>query len=112
MSNLPALKRPYYAVIFSSCRTSQGQQDYEKMAQRMETLAQAQPGFLGIESSRGSDGFGITVSYWEDLEKIKSWKAHSEHLIAQEFGRSQWYESFTTRICKVERDYDFEALSD
>lgn len=33
--------------------------------------------------------------------------ADSEHKIAQEFGRAKWYESFTTRVCKVEREYNF-----
>jgi hypothetical protein len=28
--------------------------------------------------------------------------------MAQELGRSQWYEAFQTRICLVERDYGFQ----
>lgn len=36
---------------------------YERMASRMLELAQAQPGFLGVESVRGADGLGITLSY-------------------------------------------------
>jgi hypothetical protein len=48
---------------------------------------------------------GITVSYWADLESIKAWKAHVEHLAAQKLGREIWYSAFKTRICKVERDY-------
>lgn len=75
------------------------------MAERMVELAKIQKGFLGMESSRGSDGFGITVSYWQTLEDISAWKSNSEHKIAQEFGRSKWYESFSTRVCKVEREY-------
>lgn len=78
------------------------------MAERMIELAQNQKGFLGVESCRGNDGFGITVSYWQNLENITAWKANAEHKIAQEFGRSKWYDSFKTRICKVEREYSFE----
>lgn len=77
------------------------------MADRMVELAKDQKGFLGIESSRGIDGFGITVSYWSTQEDIAAWKLNSEHKIAQEFGRSKWYESFTTRVCKVEREYAY-----
>ena len=73
------------------------------MAEQMDKLAAQQPGYLGIESVR--DGLGITVSYWESLEAIRQWKTHAEHLVAQRLGREQWYESFKTRICKVERDY-------
>lgn len=95
----------YYAVIFSSQRTSTDGHAYEKMADRMLDLAKSQNGFLGMESARGQDGFGITVSYWKCPEDIAAWKANSEHRIAQELGKSKWYEHFTTRICRVEREY-------
>ena len=55
---------PYYAVIFTSVRTPADPEGYEQMAERMVELAREQPGFLGVESTRGSDGLGITVSYW------------------------------------------------
>lgn len=54
---------PYYAVIFTSLRTD-GDHGYEQAATRMVELAREQPGFLGVESARGEDGLGITVSYW------------------------------------------------
>ncbi len=79
---------------------------YAEMADSMETLAKQQPGFLGIESARND--IGITVSYWQDLESIKNWKANWEHLEAQKMGRKQWYSYYKVRICKVEREYVFE----
>ena len=97
---------PYYAVIFTSLRT-EVDEGYGDMADRMVELAAAQPGFLGVESARS--GLGITVSYWESLESIRHWKMNAEHLIAQQLGRKQWYSTFQTRICKVERDYRFEV---
>jgi len=30
------------------------------------------PGYLGVESVRGDDGFGITVSYWSTEEAIRN----------------------------------------
>jgi heme-degrading monooxygenase HmoA len=95
---------PYYAVIFSSRRTSIDE-GYAAMADRMEELAAAQPGFLGVESARGADGFGITVSYWASLEAIAAWRAHAEHRIAQTTGRKRWYQRFEARIARVERAY-------
>src|SRR5438105_695238 len=76
---------PYYAVIFSSHR-GDGDRGYAQMAERMMELAAQQPGFLGVESARGADGFGITVSYWKSEEAIAAWKAHAEHKPAQEGG--------------------------
>ena len=95
---------PYYAVIFTSERTAVNN-GYHEMAERMVELAEEQPGYLGHESARES--LGITVSYWDSLEAIKHWKQNTEHLIAQQKGRSEWYASYKTRICKVERDYSF-----
>lgn len=77
------------------------------MADRMIELASAQPGFLGVESVRGRDGVGITVSYWANLEAIRGWRAHAEHRVAQSQGRSTWYREYRLRICRVERDMHF-----
>lgn len=95
---------PYYSVIFSSQRTSI-EQGYGQMADRMLVLAAEQPGYLGVESVRGDDGFGITVSYWQNMQDIKRWRADAEHRIAQETGKSRWYEHFEVRIARVERAY-------
>ena len=96
--------KPYYAVIFTSTLTKESE-GYSDMANKMEALAKTQAGFLGIDSVR--ENVGITVSYWESLKAIKTWKQNSEHLIAQQKGRSQWYSWYNTRICKVELEYDF-----
>lgn len=95
---------PYYAVIFSSQRTG-GDGGYARMSERMMELAASQPGFLGVESVRGTDGFGITVSYWSSAQAVSDWKAHIEHLAAQDMGRREWYEHYELRVAKVERAY-------
>src|SRR5471030_1323067 len=95
---------PYFAVIFTSKRT-QGDNGYGEMADAMVCSAAQQPGFLGVEAAR--EELGITVSYWESLESISAWKRDASHLLAQKLGRETWYESYVTRICRVERDYDF-----
>jgi len=93
---------PYYAVIFTNIQ-SDDTDGYGKMAQRMEALAQKQPGYLGFESAR--DGLGIAVSYWNDEASLLAWKNNVEHLAAQKMGKKKWYASYKTRIAKVERDY-------
>ena len=102
----PTPEPPYYAVIFTSIRTSV-EEGYGETAERMLELAAGQPGFLGAESAR--EEVGITVSYWESPEAIRAWKAHAEHTLARERGRQHWYRAYKTRVCKVERDYGFEA---
>jgi len=95
---------PYYAVIFTSIRTG-ADDGYGAMAEAMEASASRQPGFLGVESAR--EDIGITVSYWESLEAIAAWKRGAAHLMAQRLGRERWYAAYKTRVCRVERDYDF-----
>ncbi len=97
-------KIPYYAVIFTSTKTDDTE-GYSEMAEKMETLARQQDGFIEIESARNT--VGITVSYWKSLEAIKNWKANTEHLLAQQKGREQWYNWYNVKICKVEREYQF-----
>ena len=100
------LKKPYYAVIFTSLRTD-GDQGYAEMAEEMESLAKKQTGFLEMESAR--DGLGITVSYWESLEAIADWKANMDHRQAQKNGIKTWYTWYKVRICRVEREYEFNT---
>ena len=93
---------PYYAVIFTSLRT-EGDNGYDEMAQDMFKLASQQDGFLGVESAR--EELGITVSYWRDLESIQSWRENTDHMMAKNKGKSEWYKSYQVRIAKVEREY-------
>ena len=105
MSELP--QPPCWAVIFSSTRTEADPAGYAEAARRMEELARRQPGFLGLESARGADGFGITVSYWDSEEAIAAWKADAEHRAVQQKGRETWYQSFRLRVARVERESIF-----
>ncbi|WP_413367245.1 antibiotic biosynthesis monooxygenase family protein [Lysinibacillus sp. 3P01SB] len=102
-ANTPA--PPYYAVIFTSQRNENDPDGYHTMADLMAELASKQPGFLGVESAREENGLGITVSYWDSLEAIQQWKENRSHMKAQKKGKNDWYSSYKTRICKVERDY-------
>ena len=100
------------AVIFSSTHTGADVAAYDEMAARMGRLATEQPGFLGIESARGPDGFGITVSYWDTEEHARAWKRDSEHLVAQRTGRATWYRSYHVRVATVTREYSYDAGTD
>jgi heme-degrading monooxygenase HmoA len=73
----------------------------------MVELAQNQPGFLGIESARGTDGFGITVSYWDSLDAITTWREHAEHKLVQARGREEFYERYSLHVSRVVRSVSF-----
>ncbi|MBV1923106.1 MAG: antibiotic biosynthesis monooxygenase [Flavobacteriaceae bacterium] len=101
------MNKPYYAVIFTN-RQTESIEGYGEMADAMEQLAKKQPGYLGFESARNE--LGIAISYWETLEDIKNWKANLDHLEAQNQGKNKWYAWYKVRICKVEREYEFNNL--
>ncbi|WP_411820549.1 antibiotic biosynthesis monooxygenase [Hyphococcus formosus] len=103
-----AIKPGCYAAIFSSQRTDQDARGYEEMSKRMEALAKTMPGYLGIESARDENGFGITVSYWESEEAIANWKKNANHAEAQHRGKVDWYKEYSVRVAKVERAYEMK----
>ena len=107
MRDLP-FELPYYAVIFTSQRNSV-ELGYAETAERMVELAAQQPGYLGVESVRGADGLGLTVSYWRSLLDIAAWRRQGEHEQARDQGRADWYLHYALRIAKVERAYGWDA---
>ena len=99
----------YFAVIFTAQRSLSGDDIYDIMADSMVLLARRQPGFLGVESVRGDDGIGITVSYWVDRDAIANWRQQSEHLAAQALGRQEFYDWYRVRVAEVVAERAFVA---
>ncbi|MEP1124580.1 MAG: antibiotic biosynthesis monooxygenase [Ilumatobacter sp.] len=100
---------PYHAVIFTSTTTDRTD-GYAEAAARMIELAGDVPGFLGVDSARGGDGVGITVSYWESEDAIATWRADAEHTVVRETGRTRWYQEYELRVARVERAYGFTRV--
>ncbi|VXC51883.1 antibiotic biosynthesis monooxygenase family protein [Sphingomonas sp. AX6] len=96
------------AVIFASQRNGVDDAGYRAAADAMEALASVQPGYRGIISSRGTDGFGITISYWTDHAAALAWRDHSEHAAIRDAGRAVWYDRYQVTVSEVARSYDWE----
>lgn len=108
-----APKESYYAVIFTSKLTGEDLDGYATMGKKMDEMAKEQDGYLGIESTRNpSDRVGITVSYWKTEDAILKWKSNIEHQAAQSMGIEKWYQRYSLRIAKVEREYEFHRSED
>ena len=103
---------PYYAVMFTSLRNGADAEGYAEAAERMLELAAQQPGYLGVESVRGADGVGITISYWRSENDILAWKHQAEHAATRARGRADWYERYELRVAKVERAYGWTRARD
>ena len=93
------------AVIFLSTRTDSDTAGYARAAEAMEKLAAEQPGYRGIDSARGADGIGITISWWADEASALAWRAHPEHAAIRERGREEWYSRYEVAVAAVGRSY-------
>jgi heme-degrading monooxygenase HmoA len=81
---------------------------YAELAHEIHQLARHQDGYLGMDSSRNDQGFGVTVSYWNSDQAMKEWKRQADHVGAQRLGRERFYADYHVHIAKVERSYCME----
>jgi len=76
--------------------------EYERMAQRLKTLAFEKYGCREFVSvTEGNEE--IAISYWDSVQQIRNWKNDPEHRFAQRRGHEKWYRSWTVEVCEVLR---------
>ena len=92
-----------YAVIFTA-DVKEFDSEYTEMASKMRDLAINEYNCIEFISCAEEDK-EISISYWENMGHIKSWKNNIQHLEAQELGRSKWYSSYKIESTKIERAY-------
>ncbi len=98
-------RRGQTAVIFLSERNPHDPAGYAAATASMDALAARQPGYRGVDSVRGDDGVGITVSYWADDAAAMAWRDQPDHAAIREAGRDCWYRSYTVTVASVTRGY-------
>jgi len=94
-----------FVVIFKAKTGIQGLQ-YGETVERMRQLAFEKYGCLDFVSATEGE-LEIAISYWENEEAIRRWKSDAEHAIAQELGKSKWYESYTVQVAEIKREYKY-----
>lgn len=91
-------------VVIFRAKIKELDAEYAAVAKRMRELALNQFGCSEFHSvTEGRDE--VSLSYWPDAESIRTWKAHPEHLLAQQAGRERWYESYSVQIAEIGREY-------
>ena len=99
---------PYYAVIFNSI-LDEHDPEYFRMNDMLRQQAEKLDGFLGEDSARND--YGISISYWKDLDSIQQWRQNADHQWAKQKGRKDFYKEYKIRIARVEREYDFKKIT-
>jgi heme-degrading monooxygenase HmoA len=92
-----------YAVIFIA-EINAIDEAYLQMATQLRELAKTKYGcteFISVTEGKSE----ISISYWDSEEQIRQWKQDSEHLVAQQLGRSTWYKSYKVQVVEVVREY-------
>jgi len=98
---------PYYIAIFTSVRSGIDEESYERMNIEMSDLVEKQEGFLGAEGFSNEEGKHVAIVKFKSETDMINWKNHSRHKEAQQLGREKWYEHYNVKVCKVEREYEF-----
>ena len=99
-------KKDYCSVIFKS-RKATTLEGYEDMAIKVLELAKQQKGFLGFETYHNTKNESLSISWWETLEDMESWKENPLHIEAQKLGGKKWYDYFRIQVCKVISEKEF-----
>jgi heme-degrading monooxygenase HmoA len=94
-------------TIFRSRLRPEHVEEYSGVAERMDALARAAPGFLGIKTFTAPDGERVSIVEFADAETQQAWREHPEHQAAQRLGREKFYAEFRIQVCRVERAMSF-----
>ncbi|MGI9537528.1 MAG: antibiotic biosynthesis monooxygenase family protein [Desulfocapsaceae bacterium] len=94
-----------YAVIFRAATRSQDE-EYVRTVKHMRELAISRYGCLDFVAVT-EENQEIAISYWRDEESIHRWKQDAAHRIAQELGKSKWYESYSVEVVEIKRHYRY-----
>lgn len=99
-----------WTVTFCNRRPpDSGGDGYSDMAEAMDLLAVAQPGFIGVDSVRDDSGTGITVSRWSSIASMVAWRRVTAHREAQQSGRDGWYAWYRSDVARVDRTAEFTS---
>lgn len=79
------LKPPFFTAVMNDNATFAPHTLNSVPSDKLVTLAPAQPGFLGLETSQDNTGKPVTISYWKDLPSIDGWKKIADETIARHF---------------------------
>lgn len=95
-----------YVVIFKATVKEQNQLYLETVA-NMRTLAFEKyncADFVALTEGKQE----IALSYWHCEADIVAWKNDTQHLLAQQQGKVQWYSAYSVEVAKIERQYSNE----
>ena len=95
------LNPPFIAVIMLDIMEA-NINDGPSPSDEMMSIAPAQEGFLGIETTHDDQGRWISISYWRDEICLKHWRKNGADLVARQFQGLELSSACKFRVSKVD----------
>jgi len=100
------IKPPFYAAVLNDMTTDDREySDQFFPSDEMISIAPAQPGFLGLETS--DTGTGTYVCYWRDMAALKAWEERGDYEIRKRFSGAGLKETCALQVKKVGKFSNF-----
>ena len=95
------------AVLFEVQIAEGGGDEYLRRAAELRPEVEKIDGFVSIErfQSLADPTRLLSVSWWRDEEAIARWRAHEEHVQAQQAGRARLFADYRIRVAQLTREY-------
>lgn len=95
-------------VVFRSKLRAGIEAEFNELAERMQTIAEAMPGFISYKVFHAPDGERASIIEFESREELQAWKINAEHIAAQQLGRDKFYQEYTLTVSDSLRETKFE----
>jgi heme-degrading monooxygenase HmoA len=82
---------------------------YDEMAEAMEAAARTMPGFVDFKSFVAEDGERVSIAVFDSAENHAAWRNHSDHRVAQQRGRAEWYAEYHIQVCQLIAEHTFSC---
>ena len=73
------------------------------VSEAMVTLFGEMPGSISVKNYSAQDGEMLVLAEFDSLEAVDAWKAHPEHLIAQQRGQEEFFAAYRIQVCSLVR---------
>jgi heme-degrading monooxygenase HmoA len=95
------------AVIFEVWPKPERKKEYLDIAAQLRPILEKIDGFISIErfESLTEPGKILSLSFFHDEAAVQTWRAKSEHRLAQAKGRREIFANYRLRVAGVVRDY-------
>jgi len=80
---------------------------FGRLDDEMWEIVSKMDGFISSRSYTAEDGERLTIVEFENEEALEAWRNNESHQAAQKAGREEFYEYYSSHVCKEVRRSEF-----